>query len=442
MNSVFKGVQAGVTRVAAGYPLRLRRDRRANTALLVALLFPVFFGIAALGVDVSRLYYMKTVVSQSTKSAALAAGYQLTNYYTGTTQMSTTMPTSISTAAVNIASANAPTGPFGNVVTAANMTLGTWSNSSNTFTALSGSGPFAPNSVQVKGYASSGRPDSANNNPIKTFFGGLIGQGSVNVSYTATASFGSNKPFNVIVVNDLSSSFSAELSNQQVADKAILDCVSYGNTSGMFGVTSFNGDSGIVVALQNASANNDAIKTAIDATVNCSTAGNCSGSNVAAGLYSAIQQYEAHFLSTTTSVVGTNETTWTTSAPGTTVNNIVIITDGQPNATTNSAHPAYSLQDGVTTNGSSALCTTLCTNANLNSAAVYQETSVATRLGIQVSTIYYTESSTAAATVTADTTFLASLKSSLGTSLVTPTSGQIATYGGGVCTLMGSKLVG
>ena len=66
---------------------------------------------------------------------------------------------------------------------------------------------------------------------------------------------------------------------------------------------------------------------------------------------------------------------------------------------------------------------------------------MARRLGIQVSTIYYTESGTAAATVTADTAFLSSLKSSLGRSLVTPTSGQIATYGGGVCTLMGSRLV-
>ena len=425
--TIFSG--QGRPRPSSAKRFPLLRDRRAGTALLVAMMFPVFFGIAVLGADVGRLYYMKLKVNQATQSAALAAGFKLTDYYTTTNQTSTGTPASVSAAAVSIAASNTPAGAFGNVVTAANVEVGTWNNSTNTYAALSGTGPFAPNAVKITGLAT-----AANGNAITTFFGSLLGKASIDVSSTSIATFGTPKPFNVIVVNDLSSSFSSNLGNQQAADVSILNCVAYGNTSGQFGMVRFNGDAAEIQTLTNASLNKAAITTTINATQNCSTTGTCSGSNVAAGIYLATKRYEAYFKNVSIGSLSNDETTWTTHAPTTTVNNIVVITDGQPNA----ASFTYRLQDGVTTNGTSALCTTSCTSAQLNSAAVYQARTIAQNLGIQVSTIYYTE---AGANAAADSAFLQSLLTPLGKFMSTPTSGSIATYAGGVCTLMGSKLV-
>ena len=414
---------------------RLWRDRRASTALMVCMLFPVFIGIAALGVDASRLYFMKLKVFQTAQAAALTASAKLTNYYTTTTQMSASVPPAVLATTQAIATANAPTGQFGTVVPTSSIVLGNWSNTAKTFTALSGTGPFSPNAVQVTGLAT-----TANSNPINTYFGGLLGWSSVNITQTATATFGTYKPFNVIVVNDLSGSFSSNLTNQKNADISILNCVAYGNSTAKFGVTRFNGDSGIVQALTPALNNLTTITSAINGTVNCSSNGTCSGSNIAAGLYSAIQQYEAEFRATTTTAVGTNETLWTTAAPSTSINNIVFITDGIPNAVGHT----YKLQDGVTTNGTSPLCTTTCTDAQLQSGAVYQAQTVAKNLGIVVSYIYYADSGS---NVAADTSYLNTLVTAAhgivpgGTGLITPTSGSIAAYSGGVCALMGSRLV-
>lgn len=146
---------------------RLWGDRRASTAVLVCMAFPILLGIAALGVDASRLYFMKLKVAQTAQQAALTASFKLTEYYKTTAQvMSTTVPAGVLTPTQAIATANAPVGPFGTIVPASSVVLGNWSNTAKTFTALSGAGPYAPNAVQVTGLAT-----GPNFNPISTYFG-------------------------------------------------------------------------------------------------------------------------------------------------------------------------------------------------------------------------------------------------------------------------------
>ena len=88
---------------------------------------------------------------------------------------------------------------------------------------------------------------TANGNPVKTLFGGIVGKPSVDMSASAVSSYGNGLSnaggFNTIILNDLSQSFSSEMANQRTADNAILNCISSGtNGNGSVGLTSFDGD--------------------------------------------------------------------------------------------------------------------------------------------------------------------------------------------------------
>lgn len=395
------------------------------------MLFPVLVGVAALGCDGIRLNFLHLKVAQTSETSVVAAALNLLNYYTGTDQTLTTIPAAAWAATNTIATANAPTGPYGTVVPYSSVNLGNWDTAAKTFTALSGSGPFAPNAVRVIGLAT-----TSNSNPAMTMFGPLLGISSVDISKTSVAMWGSRYPFNVIMVNDTSPSFSSYNANENTGDQAILDCVAAGNKSSLFGITRFDAHGSTYQAPQIASTNYAALTTAISRMNPCSMNGSCTKSNVAAGLYAAIQQYQATWRGTTTGAVGSNENNWTTTSPTNTANHIIIITDTQPDAQ-NIVN--YKLTDGVTINGTAPSCNSTCTPADLIAAAQYQA-GVAASLGIVVSTLYYVQPGSSSSTIAADEAFLATLKGSAGVALVTPPAGTIGTYIPGACSMMGVTL--
>jgi hypothetical protein len=144
----------------------------------------------------------------------------------------------------------------------------------------------------------------------------------------------------------------------------------------------------------------------------------CSGSNVASGIYSAIQQFS--------SVSATN-----------TIKNIIIITDGVPNA---SSGTTYAKADGTyaTPTSTTPICSNNCSDANLLTMAHDQATN-AWAAGISVSTIYYS-GDTATSQQASYTTELASWVRGNGIALVAPTAAKISTVLGGFCATMPSAL--
>ncbi|HJM49099.1 MAG TPA: pilus assembly protein TadG-related protein, partial [Alphaproteobacteria bacterium] len=56
---------------------RLARDGRGAVAIIVALVFPVIFGIAALTVDIGHVLYMEAKLQAAADAAALAAASSL-----------------------------------------------------------------------------------------------------------------------------------------------------------------------------------------------------------------------------------------------------------------------------------------------------------------------------------------------------------------------------
>jgi hypothetical protein len=302
-------------------------------------------------------------------------------------------------------------------VPASSVVIGNWNAATSTFTSLASSGGTSPNAVQV-----SGLNTQANGNPIPVLFGGLLGMSNLSVSKTAVASFGTGQNFDTIILNDLSQSFSSEISEQRAADLAILNCVKTTSaTTSVFGITTFDGHSSTYVPLTQASTSMSSLTAKINALNYCGTSGMpaCTGSNVAAGLYSAIQQFSA--------VSATN-----------TIKNIILITDGVPNV---NSSVTYAKADGVypTPTSTTPICTTKCTDANLLTAAQDQATN-AYAAGISISTIYYT-GDTAAGSVASYEASLASLRRGTGVSLVAPTAAKISSVFGGFCATMNSALV-
>lgn len=262
--------------------MRLLRAKQGGTLVLAAVAFPALIAFGVLITDVPYLYYRHLMLRQTTQAAALAAANELKTYYTSGNASSS----AIVAAAQSLSQANMPTARYGTVVPASNVILGNLDATNTTFTSLASSGGTAPNAVKVIGLNT-----TSNGNAVATLFARIFKRSSINMSSTAIASYATGQTFNTIILNDLSQSFSSEISNQKAADNAILGCVknSSGNLS-KFGLTTFDGHSSIYQSLAQASTSLTPIQTKISALNSCGHIGMplCSGSNVASGIYSAI----------------------------------------------------------------------------------------------------------------------------------------------------------
>jgi Flp pilus assembly protein TadG len=414
---------------------RLLRDCRAGVAVLVALTLPVLAGFGALGIEQSHAHFQKLLLEQTVEASALAGANKIATYYT-----SGNTTTAIVAAAQTIALANMPTSQivngssvqlYGTVVPTADVVVGNWNATTSTFVSLAASGGTTPDAVQVTGLET-----RANGNPIKLFFGSLIGYSTYDITATAVASYGTGQTFNTIVVNDLSQSFLTDISAQQAADTAILKCISSAaSASSKFGITTINGSSWTYVPLTVATST--AIQPKINALTSCISPYCSTGSNVASGLYSAIQQYSG-------------------SAYANSKNNIIIITDGVPDV---HSGLSYLLANGTgpTLNPvTAAVCSLLtCTNANLLTMARNQA-AAARAAGISISTIYYSGDTVASSSActqaglsssctnaqlqAAYAASLASLTGGTGISLVAPTTTTISSTFAAFCSTMASSV--
>jgi Flp pilus assembly protein TadG len=391
---------------------RARMGNRGSMGVMCAVMIPVMIGFGALALNQGYYSYRAQLLRQTVQSAALAAANKLSTYY------STGSSGTVVSTAQSFGGYNMPSVQYGTVIPSANVVLGTWNSATNTFS----SGGSTPNAVQVTGLNT-----TANGNPISFWFGSMFGTPSVDLSATTVASYATGytgtggqgvgamgRSFNTIVINDMSQSFSGQISDQATADLAILNCVTgqTGSTSN-FGVTFINGHASTYQPLIQAGTNNIALQLKINLITACTILEdpNCStGSNVASGLYSAIQQFSG--------------ATYTGQSK-----NIVIITDGAPNA---SHGVNYTTADGVS-------CGTNCSDSDLETAA---QTLAATAraAGISISTIYYTGTDTNSTDQANYKAFLASLVTGTGTSLVAPTAAQIDSSYNGVCSTIPSSI--
>jgi len=383
--------------------------RRGAVGILAAMMFGGLLTIGALALNQAHLHYRGLLQRQATQAAALAAAAKLATYYT------TGNAAAITSAAQTIAAANMPSATYGTIVPASAVVLGKWDGATRTFVSLAQSGLTSPDAVMIQGLST-----VANGNPVAMLMPALTGTATRDYTTTAIASFGTGQTWNTIITNDLSGSFAPSISHQRAADKAILDCVrlSAGSAS-QFGITTHTAVSSIFQPLRTASTDFATLSARIDQLRSCGNAGAppCSGTNVASAIYSARLQFADP-------------------AHDNTRKNIVIITDGVPNAT----NRIYTRADGIypTDTATTPTCTNRCTDNQLWTMALNQAT-LARQAGISISTIYYSGGTRVSDRLNYQNK-LALLTGGTGVAMVAPTQNQISGVFAGFCSTMSSAL--
>jgi hypothetical protein len=344
---------------------------------------PVLVGFLTLVVDGSHALSMLHTLQVTADSAALAAA-------------SNPSSSSVVTTAQTYAQMNMPVNTYGTVLASADVAVGYWPSGICTTTGSCFQSCSPP-------------PTSTPCNAVKVttryktslvFFQALGWKGFGAASATAIATFGTgNGPslptWDAVIAQDISASFKNSIKNAQQADQQLITCVNQnGSSSSQLGLglfTSYTTDLPALTAIidpKTGVSNLQTLTNDIGSFGDCSTGSmpGCSGTNIAAGINDGIAQFTSK--------------TYTGSVKPGSQQNIIIVTDGEPNSC-----------------GKNQSCSTSQAEAVATAAA-----NTAAADNINVSTIYFCSSGCTASAQN----FLASLKRGNGFSLVAPTKDGIA----------------
>lgn len=143
-----------------------RSDRAAATLVLVAFSLTAIFAAAAIAIDLGRLYLTRQQLQVTASASATAATLDLPD------------ESAAIGSALDIAEANMATAEHGNVLSSSGIQIGNWDDETRTFTI----GGTPANAVRV-----TTRRESAQGNPVASFFGQFLGVANHDVSASATA---------------------------------------------------------------------------------------------------------------------------------------------------------------------------------------------------------------------------------------------------------------
>jgi len=248
-----------------------RRDCGGAVYIWTAFGILGMLGFAGLAIDMSYFYVARNQLQTSADAAALA----------GATLMSNTA--AMQAEAKKYAKMNVVGDD--QILADSDIERGTWDFSSRSFTP----GGAKPNAVRV-----TTRMAQANGNPAGTFFASVLGFNNVDISTSAVAAYDTDKQWDVLVVQDVTSSFSAEIGDARAANHALLDCLQQ-RTSGdsLVGMVTFTGVAQDYVALDSMDVGYDSLSSAIDGLDSCGSAGMppCSGTHVGAGMERALDMF-------------------------------------------------------------------------------------------------------------------------------------------------------
>jgi Flp pilus assembly protein TadG len=417
-------------------------DERGAIAVLLTVMLPAFVGFMTLSIDATYLYAANNQLQIAADAAALA-GVQYVGAYENSMGSTPCGSNSLQLCTSALALAGGTSNKYNEPITAggasilrnADIVVGNWS-TSGTFAPITTSSTLLANAVRVTTRMSA----TTFFTPMLAIVATGAGFTSMSLTATATAAFTSTgvgttgssgsligRSAKLVIVQDISQSFSSSCTYQgtkclNYAQTAIQDCAEYfkltGSSSSLFGLTEMTGNSpqtgwkptGWVTgnpvytqpyySLIAPTSSNWVTYPTINDTTTMSTTGTptttpvgctggspsssapyfCSGSNVAAGMQSAI-----------------NQLCQPASSCGTTVNDsstmeMIIITDGDPNCSTYTSQIAgQNCPAGQGTTGNNQLLSdaqTLATTAGND--------------GISVSTIYYNDDSCTSGTCETD----------------------------------------
>jgi Flp pilus assembly protein TadG len=335
---------------------RFSHDCEGAVAAMAAVSLVVILGFGAFAIDMSYAYATRNRLQVTAEAAALAAAPELPNQAAATAK------------ALEYVEDNMPAANNGMVLDSSDVVFGNWNPTTETWTA--GASPI--NAVEV-----TTRRSSDNQNRLELFLGPILGLAFLDMETSAVAYARNPTAWDVALVQDVTASFFDEIGDARDADQAMLDCVSNHFVNAKMGLTAFTGTSHIMTPMLPVGqpenfANYVAMSDAIDNLNSCNGFPSnppmppCTGTHVGIGIERAIDQLDASI-----------------PAPGIIGQAIVIVGDGEPNAT-NAAQSLYSESDYY------GLCGHNCNNRDLEAMANAAADEAAAK-GYDVYVVFYNE---------------------------------------------------
>ena len=247
----------------------LLNDERGSSIVINAVAMVMALGLAALAIDMGNAYVIRNEMQSTADATALAAASQLPNVGLATNT------------AIEYAHKNLDPAVHGNVLSASDVVPGTWDKDTSSFV------PNAPplNAVQV-----TLRRTSDNGNAKQTFFARALGHDSLDIAVTAVAARESNILWDIVIVQDVTGSFTAEIADARDANQALLDCLKdFTFAEPRVGIVSFNGEARTVKPILPIATGYGQLSAAVSSIETCHNdpAIACSGTNIAAGMTQA-----------------------------------------------------------------------------------------------------------------------------------------------------------
>lgn len=370
--------------------------RKGAIALFAAVSFPAVIGLVGLSVDMSYLNYRGAQLQATADAAVLAGSASLPNIVTA------------SATAISFARKNMPQAKYGTVLSNADVQTGSWNSTNHTFTA----GGAFPTAMKI-----TVRQTTATGNGVPMLFASMLGFAPVNMTRSAVATYGTSSAWDVMIVHDVSGSFSSQIAHSKTADLELLSCQrNRAGSASQTGLTAFTGFGTVLSTMGDPN-----IATKINSLRQCGTGTmpECSGSNIAAGLYQALKTMTSAAYHPSPNLAGKA---------------VVLITDGIPNLS-NAAQPYTVAQGGLNIIGN--LLGNVLQDAMLLTFARTQADALWAN-GISVYTIFYSGNSGSPIT---DALNLAGLVRGTGKAYSTPNASQLSTMMTNVCSSMPHVLV-
>ena len=174
---------------------RFRDDERGAVAVLLVPMLTVLGGMAAVGVDSMHGFATHAKLRTTAEMAATAGVLALSD------------PAEARRLALLFAERNRPEGTTGTVVSSADVEIGLWDRTART---------FSPNQAPSNAIRATASLTQAKGNPLATWFGGLIGRGTIDVAVSAIAAIQPAKP--CVVSLDKTGSAALALASNAVID--------------------------------------------------------------------------------------------------------------------------------------------------------------------------------------------------------------------------------
>jgi hypothetical protein len=289
--------------------VKIPRRRSRGISLIYGLLsMLVLTGFVSLGVDLGRMQLAKTELQAATDAAS--------RY--GASGLSLGVATVKSRAAAAALENKVDGTPL--VLDQTNdIEFGTWNSQTRVFTpAVGATAQASATAVRIIG-----RRLAARGTGVPLFFGKLLGIASCDMK--ASAISGCGQGADVFLIQDITTSFLAELPDAKIGDQALLDAL-YANGSGWsrFGVAVHTGWGKTLAPFTDVATNYSYLTSIVSSIKIAGSTGMpvASGTDIASGFDEAIAAYTA--------------AGYVASAGGKTV---VLISDGQPSASSSGKHP-------------------------------------------------------------------------------------------------------